>query len=1286
MMQTLNISTFPVLGQSLIEASAGTGKTFTIASLYSRLLLGHQTGLPPQGCDRILVVTFTNAATEELRGRIRDRVRQNLEDLLRIQAGGQAQDATFGQWVADCLHTNDYRFAEIAGLADWFRLNLAQMDNAAVFTIHGFCQRMLRQFAFDSGVMFSAELVLDSASYLRQACEDVWRNGQYPLQRQQVACLQTWFPTPAALQERIRGWLSRSGLTFIPKRDETFDFASFWRVAEQRFEAIQQAWNGHDSAHPALDSRQLVNLIHDSGLSGTYYRKTLLPNWADALQCWLAQPMSLDLPVNLERFGRDYIQNPQHLKKNGVVPQHALFEAVQAFLDHQQPLQVQLLQSWFVQVQARYFELLERAGVMSPDDLLRLLARALEGERAEALAVQIRSLFPIALIDEFQDTDPQQFNIFSRIYPAQLAAVDNTVADKNLSEKAEPVWGLSAIGDPKQAIYAFRGADIFTYIGARRGLPAKRIFTLDTNWRSHSLLVNAVNHLFEQHPAPFVFDQDIPFVSVKAAGQHDHNAFVMADAQGQWQPQLPLQLWVDTEERTLAQARRHCARQCAERIHVLLTGAGKLGAMPIVAADIAVLVRSHFQAELVRQALSQLHIGSVFLSRDSVFASREALDLLSWLTAVAEPGNERVIRNALATETHGYSAARLDQLLTSEPLWEAELVRIDEYHQCWLQKGVMAAVLLWLEHDDRALQLRLLDQGDRRLTNLLHLGELLQQASRRLRGHQALLRWLTDQVFDDRSRDEAQLRLETDANLVSIVTIHKSKGLEYPLVFLPFLWSDNFDADKSGTARYFDNKLGVVVNLDPDDNARALQARDSRAEAMRLLYVALTRPRQGCFIWLSNGLSYKKPVIAQSALGVLLQVEQLGSDLSGADARLLQQQGIGLLPLPDWQPGPLSLHDDSVPTLQARRFERTLYDSWRVSSFTGLARDRFAGVENLEDSIDEQLVLSADESGLRPDEWLSASQPLSGVSALDIDSARLQANTVLAAPVSAPIAVNAQGQGEFWVDDLPDIDPGVLPAAAISFPRGANAGTCLHSILEHWDFVDATALQTLVLREMGRYGLLPVDSRQQGEEVEAVCLWLQQVAALPLQTAYGAFSLATIGRQQRLDELEFCLPIRPLRAPTLNSLLDSERSDVDGHALNFSPVSGYLKGFIDLVVCVEGRYYLMDYKSNWLGDLPADYGPERLDQAMAAHHYDLQSWIYTLALDALLQQRLPGYQPQQHLGGVLYLFVRGMSRFAPGGVYYRALDVEALARWKASILPVSLVQDGHPDTEHKELL
>lgn len=1283
-MQPLDILSFPLVGQSLIEASAGTGKTFTITALYNRLLLAHNTELPALGCDQILVVTFTRAATEELRGRIRERIRNSFEDCLRLLAGAEPQDSAFATLVSE------YSDQQLQQLSRWLQANLAQMDEASVFTIHGFCQRILKQFAFDSGVMFDSELVLDSEQYLQQACEDVWRRQCYALNTAQSRYWLNRYAGPDALLQRFRSWLSRPGVTFVPTPDTTFQqqgFSAQWQTLQQLFEQLAGLWQ-------SLGRDAIGDLISASGVDKRSYSSRNLPRWLSLVDDYFNGEFYLAPVAELEKFCASVLIEKT---KKGQAPDAALFDQVEHFWRSCSALAVQLDIALFDQVRQRYFELLEAASALTPDDLLRLLSLALSAEQGTHLARQIRQQYPVAMIDEFQDTDPQQYDIFNAIYPAQSPHTSVT--------EPQDMYGLYMIGDPKQAIYGFRGADIFTYIQARRALSQSQRFTLATNWRSHSHLIAAVNHLWQQHPSPFVFDQDIEFVPVKAAAQHDANALTLGG-----EPQVAMQLWCDETPLSRRDAQQLAAQQCARQIAALIHGdAARLGNTAVEAKDIAVLVRSRKQAGLIREQLSAHRVGSVFLTRDSVFDSQEARDVLAWMNAVQNPADERLVRTALATETQGLTAHTLDQLLIHEPLWEQQLQQFLRYQQQWRKRGIMAALMLWLEEpktpqhsqqdspiaitDQRSLAVALRDgpDGERRLTNLMHLGELLQAASRKIRGQQGLIRWFGERIFDpDRSGEEAQLRLETDANLVTIVTIHKSKGLEYPLVFLPFLWDDSFIPSRMTEAQYYqgydqgeqgngqnndagghstyndDNshsnnsktnkasshqsqhRTGVVLDLSPDDDAKQLAVRDIKAEYLRLLYVALTRAKYGCYLWLMNAVDgrSKKSQLGNTALGYLCGIEQQPDWQVLADQ--LSHPDILLAECPDWlaQYPIANQAADNIDPVMVQPFAQRLQDDWRVSSYSQLTAHSLA-----------TSALSAHNNG----------------SDIDWQDPQLQ---TLDWEVQSEVTPAAEGIATI-----------AAPAYALSFPKGANPGTCLHAILELWDFRSREQLLDIAQQQLNYYAI--------DEDVDALSNWLTDVVNTPLRVpdTNGTleFCLADLTAGQRLDEMEFHLPVPmdnvPLTAARIHQLMP-------GKHLQFDALSGYLKGFIDLIFCYAGRYYVADYKSNHLGDRVEDYAADALRASMDDHHYDIQAWLYTVALDRLLSRRIADYDPQQHLGGVFYFYLRGMTPeftqmaassmspaedlFAseqtsgvPGpdaqapGVFFQTIDCQQLEHWRA---------------------
>jgi len=1180
-MKTLSVKDFPLYGQSLIEASAGTGKTFTITGLYNRLILGHgrknkeeQNTSGRLGCDQILVVTFTRAATEELRGRIRQRLRDTLEDLLRLENEQPAEDSNLNQYLQDLATEKQLTEVDIRKqLLPWLQSNLALMDEAAIYTIHGFCQRMLKQFAFDSGVMFDAELVLDSETYLQQACEDIWRDQAYALSLDQSRFLLNSYSGPDDLYSKVKSRISRPDIRILPDVNNN-DLSALWQKAEQTFLQAKQYWQ-------ATSAAEIADVIQASALDKKSYSKRNAPAWVGQAADYFAGSFYLPSPQSLYRLTPQTMA--EKLKDGGELPDHPVFNATEEFLNSSSELSLLLEMAWLDVIKERYFELLDKAGALTPDDLLRLLAAALQTEQGELLASQIRHHYPLAMIDEFQDTDPQQYGIFNRIYPP-----------------SEEEYGLIMIGDPKQAIYGFRGADIFTYIQARRQLSEERRFTLGTNWRSHSQLVAGVNQLFSGHESPFVFNRDIDFIKVDAAGKADQQPFIVDGKE-----QTPLQLWHDSEEYSRAQAHTVVAQQCAQQIYALLTGNTQLGSNPVQAKDIAVLVRSRKQAGWIRDELTALGIGSVFLTRDSVYDSLEASDLFCWLQAVAHPSDERALRTALATQTQGYTAQQLDTLLNDEQAWENVLERNFSYHQLWNRRGVMAAVMQWLEEDHCAQRLRCQPDGERRLTNIMHLGELLQAASRRLRGHEALLRWFGEHVLSaERSGDEAQLRLESDANLVTIVTIHKSKGLEYPLVFLPYLWDDSYLPDgRSDTQYYSERDDCMVLNLNPDDDARAAARRDSLAESLRLLYVALTRAVQGCFVWLADAVDgrakEKKSRIADTALGYLLQLD---ADPDWQQLQSISGSCLSIAPVPQWPAGDSGMLLQSINgEISAVEINPLAWDDWRVSSYSQLTADHG------QNYIEEDLLRTDETEG------------------------------------DAQLFLTASSENEHQSENTVQFDP---LAPALTFAKGPDAGTCLHAIFEHWDFQDKEALLQITENELNHYGLLDNETEKETDWVAAVSEWINAVVSTPLMNSSAKqFSLQDIKPEERLDEMEFYLPVDGVRPEQINALLavndDNNRAQKKSR-FHFDPLSGYLKGFIDLIFCFQGRYYVADYKSNYLGSAITDYTPVALKQAMLDHQYDLQAWIYTVALDQLLRQRLPDYSPQQHLGGVYYFYLRGM--------------------------------------------
>ncbi|HEH9440879.1 TPA: exodeoxyribonuclease V subunit beta [Aeromonas sobria] len=1178
MANPLNTLRFPLHGERLIEASAGTGKTYTIAGLYLRLLLGHgplieegaDAGQPsaherPLSVTEILVVTFTEAATAELRGRIRGRIHEARLAFMR----GESKDALLAQLLVE---VEDHELAARRLLAAE-----RQMDEAAVFTIHGFCQRMLKQNAFESGALFETEFLTDDSQLRLQAVSDYWRSEFYPVDKTLASSVRALWPSPAALLREMSSWLDNSELEIHPMLgDETL--AARHQGAMSRIAAVKSEW----LAQTDEIRRQTDGQV--SRYTGKNYE-----GWLAKIADWAQDESSgYAIPKELERFGQTVLE--ENLKKGGAVPTLPLFSQIDQLLASRPGIRDLILQRAAKVVRSRMQASKRQAHQLSFDDLLKDLDGALGSSLGERLCERIRATYRVAMIDEFQDTDPQQYRIFHRLYGSQESGSQERGGHTDTA--------LLMIGDPKQAIYGFRGADIFTYIQARRNVSAH--YTLGRNWRSSSALVGAVNGLFERAKDPFIYEADIPFLPVEAQGKS--KALLLDGATAP-----VLHCWQLSGQPTFNRGdyQSKMARATAAEIHRLLTlareGKAKIGDQAVKAGDIAVLVRTGAEGKLVQQELARLAIASVYLSnRESVLEQVEAREILLILHACQNPSEERSLRAALATGLFDLDAKALDGLASDERAWESAVQEFMEYRKIWHRRGVLAMLRALLHRRNLASSLLASPYGERRLTNFLHLGELLQQVSSELDGEYALLRWLGEAVSRPNGQDAEQvLRLESERKLVQIVTIHKSKGLEYPLVFLPFICSYRtaetplyHEADEAGNR--------TILDLTGAEGSLAEADRERLAEDLRLLYVALTRGVYATWLGLApvraGAGKSEKTDLHHTAIGYLLQKGEEGDAATLASALTELSQALPGVAVGEpslTRPAPLPPEEEQLGEPQVRHFTGSLERDWWISSYSGLAAQGHGHSKGVlaNPGFDDEVVTEA--------AALAAEQP----------------------------------------EEAPQ--PSIF-----TFPKGARPGTLLHSLFETIDFQSAAG-------ESLAHHIATLLAQDGFDESWAQVLQQQVEAVLdtPLETGFGEpVRLRDLAPDRKQVELEFFLPMGRVTAPALTALCQQHDPLSRGNKpLSFATVQGMLKGFIDLVFEWQGRWYLLDYKSNHLGMSPADYSRPALERAMAEHRYDLQYQLYSLALHRLLTLRLPGYDFEQHFGGVFYLFLRGMPQ---GGIFH----------------------------------
>ena len=1170
----------PLDGVRLIEASAGTGKTFTLATLFTRLVVekGWRIG-------QILAVTFTDAATQELRKRIRERLALAAQLVERAPSEQDSPDVALTRVILRRQHALGEETP--AALARRLQTAADEIDLASIFTIHGFCTRVLREHALESGHTFDPPTLLPSERELHEElAADLWRvHANDPAT---VDALTWLWSSPEALAGDLSTLIKP--LPLLPARPaRTFDDPApqLRLTAAALAEAIQthvedaQAQIAVAFDRKIFDGRRAKRPSFDKAF-GELLAGRSAQHWPRGDKSHLGKL----LPVQLLAFCKDGME--------GQCPASPLFDALQAWWHaadaREQWLRQQataFLHDLRDEARARLAELKRIGRVQTYDDLIDGVADALEGPHRATLVQQLRAQYAIALVDEFQDTDDRQWGIFQRVF-----------GDSEETRDAGLAPALFLIGDPKQAIYGFRGGDIHTYLKAKRQADAAP--ALDRNFRSRPAVLHAIEALYANAGERAFLEADIAFEPV-----HPGSTRVDADflRDGLPAPGLTVRVLHNTEGGDLKAdpSRQQASDACVAAIHQILSearqGRALLRDVPVQPGDIAVLVRSHKEATRIQQALGAVGIPAVAAGKQSLYATPEAHDLRLLLLALLQPADEGRLRAALSTVLLGEDAGAIDALEREGDAQRSFQVRLLEWRERWQRGGPFAVIAdLCAEHAERLLGL--LD-GERRLTNYLQLGELLQQAAGQTLGMHGLLDWLQVQMAHADQNDEQQLlRLESDARRVQIITLHKSKGLEYPLVFLPFVGiGGGAPNTEANCTVYANGRRELHWKLDKDDSWNAASTRSTQeqdAEDARLLYVGLTRAEHA--LWIAAG---DLAGLAKTRLAPML------SDLEALRAH----PDIAVIEGP-MEPRPAQLafeRDGELPPVRA--LTRRVPHDWWVYSFTQLAH--------------------ADAGH-------------------DTDAA---ATEVPAPAADEPAGVDLSLEAE---------QPAV--ASEESDPRfmGSRFGNVLHDALENTDFAQWGGWQAGETAPGEEAEVLRASLRAEGYAEEDLDDGVAMLTGLVGQTLTVPLpeggALHDLPADARRAEIEFHFAMQPTAVPALLSLLHAHGLVRDRHGFGTRRrLEGLMTGKIDLTYVRADRWYVLDYKSNRL----PGYDAARLASAMQHSEYDLQALIYTVALHRWLRFRLGAqYDYARDMGGIRYLFCRGLDarRDDSPGLYAHRFD------------------------------
>lgn len=1242
----LNALTLPFTGLNVIEASAGTGKTFTLAAQYVRIVLGHmpstttlQNGLLPS---QILVMTFTEAATAELRSRIRERLAGAALFFRQLQSGDNVINGkNSDSFLIELSQSIDESQHQLA--ADRLEIAAQWMDDAAIYTIHSWSSRMLKEHAFDSGALFQQSHAQDAEQMKLRAVQDYWRQFFYQLDSTQSKVILGIVSDPEDLLKQLKPYWSvvdknpNASLEQGQSPEQNSHLMNQWERNFKKQKAIIEQYLTENL-------KQLLQTKANQKQLKGFSVSNIVSRLRD-VDLWLKDRNSKMTSKMLGYFAS--LNNLEELKQYQDL--WLAFDYSATLLDQKPNVKESLLQHAALHVHNLYEQEKKRHAQFDFNDLLKELYKALQNPDAR-LAKAIAKQYPIALVDEFQDTDPWQYGSLQKIYAPHLTLEDNsqvlvlsstaqTAADSNESQNNSAIsaQGLIMIGDPKQAIYSFRGADINTYLLARSH--ANKVYTLGFNYRSNESLVKAVNTIFSQAAKPPF--GEIDFNEVQAHHQNPNNLALTWNQK----PQSALSIWHLQHKKTIPKADK-LAKQLADISASHITDL--LNNQTVKAGDVAILVRTSKQASIMRAALAERAIRSVYLSeKDSVFDSTEAQDLWRILRAVANPQNLSCVKAALATQLWGLNWQQLEFYIHNEKAWDAVLERFMDWQLRWKKQGVLAMIHAWLHEQNISQRLRTqsnaVEAGNERiLSNVLHLAELLQNASMHLQSESALVRYLENQIQDPKaSGDSALLRLESDENLVKVITMHKSKGLEYPYVYLPF----------------------VSLYRKPNSKATDEEIKAELYENIRLLYVALTRAKTALMMTITEvgqefNVNGNDNPFKMNALSYLLG-RQGNGDLANSLKKWNESEFISIeAPPPITTIAYKEQLDNERNSKLAFTNNRTHEARWWTASFSAISK----GVASYNDSSllhDPLKVERLEESQLE----------------------------------------NAAIQDEF-VSDKPAEPAQTIVNPYNSLKGGADFGTLLHDLLEwqtHQDWIlakvpaaflstekdqlnaDNTELEGYKLVDNYIEWLEHLEKKLSSNNIDLIHMptinhWLYQVLISSFEvTTAKPLQLGLLNRRQVWPEMAFTFPIKKLNAQKIDDWVSHFIHPKQSRpALNFLPLEGMMTGFMDLVLIHDNQYFILDYKSNKL----KDYSQASLTEAVLHHRYEVQYTLYILALHRLLKARLKNYQYEQHVGGAIYLFLRGVNQEG-NGLYFNKPSFELINAldllFKNSITPEVLL-------------
>lgn len=1124
MKKKLNIFKVPFNGVNLIEASAGTGKTSTISLLYLRLLLGltDEKKTKQLLVQEILVVTFTNAAKEELYIRIKE----NIKKLYISCINRKSEDP-----ILECFLKKIQNFKKAINILKQAKINI---NNAAIYTVHGFCQDIFKYSSFD----FNKKIIENESFLYLQAIQDFWRYLFYNLPKQIIEIVHDEYNSPDALLKEIQAILkTNSSIHFTKKFNKNENLITFHQKNIDTINIFKKKWIFYFS--------QILKIIFQSEVNKRTYNKYNISKWQKNITKWAnSETKNYKIPICLKYFLKKNIEK----KTKYHIQKHDFFEEIEKILKKNFSLKSIILFYAIKHIPIFIKKEKKKKEILGFDDLLDILLKKIKKEKF--LRKLITEKYPIAFIDEFQDTDIKQYQIFNTLYKNKTTA-------------------LFLIGDPKQSIYSFRGADIFTYLYAKSKI--KNYYYLDTNWRSSIYMCKAINFLFSRNKNPFYF-KNIAFQPILPSHKNLNMQFKIKGKE-----QKAIHIFFKKKKKVSIEdyqdwIGQQCANEISYWLHCAKNGMATIikkdqEEKKITEEDIVVLVKNRKEAKIIIDSLKKVNISSTYSSpHKNIFQTFDAHELLTILQAIIDPTDIKLLKKIILTHIFNKIVTHEIKEQKKEIISYLLIEKLYEYKNIWKKIGIFYTIKnMILEYQKHANDTELYINQQKNI-NFLHIAELLEKQYQECYTHHALIRWFEKKILEKNITLENENILNIQKNKsIKIVSIHKSKGLQYPIVWIPF----SVDFKESKLYLYHDKKNSKKI-FDNNKNPTTLNKSDEErlAEDLRFLYVSLTRAMYHCSIGIAALIKknkYQKKEnnendIHKSALGYIIQRGQVMNYTELlCELNILNKKSYFQLKNQSeklkYQRHQKDIYFLSNPIFLLKKIE----NSFQITSFTKLKKEK----KYLDEYQYKRIELIFDKK------------------------------------INKKLTTH-------------------------NFPKGNKAGILIHTILKNINFHIPLNINyfTSVLEQ---HGFSKIWSPM-------LISWIKNILNLKLNNLN--IRLSSLKKTEYIKELEFYLSIKN-ELKKKSDFIESKKYP------NFS--RGIIKGFIDLVFIWKKRYYIVDYKSNYLGENDNFYSLKNIEKEMIKNQYDLQYQLYTLALHQHLKKKINKYHYTTHFGGIFYIFLRGIN-------------------------------------------